>query len=131
MKKHCDKNNVPIVHIAFHGGEPLLIDKSFYVEAVRTINTALKGIQIIYILQTNGTLLTDEWYTLFKELNIQVGISIDGTEVHHNKFRVYHNKKGSFTDVIRGIKTRDRFSEGGLISVINTEIPPKELYHFF
>lgn len=130
-KSHCKLNNVPIVHIAFHGGEPLLIEKEFYEQAVNIIRSTLDDIKVDFVLQTNGTLLDDEWCELFGRLGIQVGVSIDGTEKYHNQYRVYHSGSGSFNDVLNGINIRDRHSVGGLISVINIDIPPRELYEFF
>lgn len=131
LKTHCLANNTNSISIVFHGGEPLLADKSFYRGAISIFKASLSEIEISFQLQSNGTLIDKEWINLFNELNIQVGISIDGPESFQNEFRVYHNKKGSYKDVIRGIKIRDKYSVGGFISVINTDIPPKELYDFF
>ncbi len=131
LNNHCVRNNTKHISIVFHGGEPLLADKSFYTEAVSIFNTYLQGVDISFQLQSNGTLIDKEWIDLLNSLNVQVGISIDGPELFQNKFRVYHNNKGSYDDVIQGIRIRDEFSVGGLIGVVNADIPPSELYDFF
>jgi uncharacterized protein len=80
LQKHCVDNGTKELYLAFHGGEPLLASKSFYKEAIAIFNSTLNGIDVTYVVQTNGTLLDDEWCYLCKELNIQIGISIDGPE---------------------------------------------------
>jgi uncharacterized protein len=131
IKTHCITNNTKNISIVFHGGEPLLAEKDFYRVAISILRSELTGIDVDFQLQSNGTLLDEEWIELFNELGIQVGISIDGPESFQNEYRVYHNNKGSFDDVMKGIRIRDKHSVGGLISVINVDIPPKELYNFF
>ena len=51
-------------------------------------------------MQTNGVLLDYNLAVELKKLKIQVGISIDGTEGSNNKNRIYHNNKGSYTEII-------------------------------
>ena len=131
LKKHCTINNTSNISIVFHGGEPLLIDKEFYRESIPIFLEILRDIKVYFQLQTNGTLLDYEWCKMFKELDIQVGISVDGPEIFQNEYRIYHNNKGSFNDVMRGIKIRDELGIGGLISVVNTDINPIDLFNFF
>lgn len=128
LKDYCYRENIKLVFIAFHGGEPLLASKSFYRETVEFINHTLQGVEVVYTLQTNGVLLDDSWCVLFNELNIQVGVSIDGPEAFHDIYRVYHNNKGSFRDVVKGIEKRNQYGKGGLISVVNLQVPPGDLY---
>lgn len=131
VNRHCKKNKVPIIHIAFHGGEPLLAGQSFFKESVKVINSIVEDIKVEYVIQTNGTLLDESWLDLFNELKIQAGISVDGPKQFHDAYRVYHNNKGSYDEVIRGIEIRNKKSIGGLISVVNINVPPAELYRFY
>lgn len=131
LKKYCEHTKLKHVYIAFHGGEPLLTNKKFYIDSTQYINTIMEGVEVTYMMQTNGTLLNDEWCDLLKQLNIQVGISIDGPKEFHNEFRIYHNNNGSFEDVTRGIKLRNKYGVGGVISVINIDIPPIKFYEFY
>ncbi|MEO6455382.1 MAG: radical SAM protein, partial [Ginsengibacter sp.] len=66
------------VDIFFHGGEPLLAGKIFFQHAVNVIRQHPNGKNIVVGVQTNGTLIDDEWACLFAENNFQVGISLDG-----------------------------------------------------
>lgn len=91
--------------IAFEGGEPLI--------AMDIIKEAHKCIKILdkkygkftrLLCETNGTLLTKENISIFKEMDIRIGVSIDGPRDIHNKFRAYPGNKGSFEDVLRGYR---------------------------
>ena len=55
-------------------------------------------------VQTNATLITDEMAIFFKENNFLVGVSIDGPEAIHNKYRKDKAGFGSFKDVITGLE---------------------------
>ena len=131
LKRHCQNNAIRRVDIAFHGGEPLLAGKDLIRETVKIINETVVDVEVKYVIQTNGTLLDDDWMDLFNELDIQVGISIDGPKKFHDMYRVYHNNKGSFDEVVKGVNVRNNKSIGGLISVVNIKIPPKDLFDFY
>ena len=62
------------------------------------------GRQIDNCIQTNGTLLTDEWCEFFKENHFLVGVSIDGPQEFHDEYRRSRLGKPSWRDVMRGIR---------------------------
>jgi len=79
----------PIVHFVWHGGEPTLAGKDFYRRALELQNKYLpEGWQVINNLQTNGTLLDDEWCAFLAEAGFHVGLSIDGPPQLHDRYRV-------------------------------------------
>nr|MBB6234222.1 uncharacterized protein [Mucilaginibacter sp. FT3.2] len=135
VKDHCLRNNLQKFYFVFHGGEPLLIDRKFYFDFVALANEQLGGlVKIFYSLQTNGVLLSNEWCSLFKKLNIRVGISLDGPQYIHDKHRIDHAGKGSYNDVIKGIttlKNNGLAAISSLLCVINIESNPEEIYEFF
>ncbi|HAN08993.1 MAG TPA: hypothetical protein DCP90_00085 [Clostridiales bacterium] len=94
--------------ITFYGGEPL-INKHLIYKAVEHINELKKegflwsGSNIV--INTNAILVNDDFAKFAKEENIEVQISIDGYENIHDKNRYTKDGKGSFKDVIKGIKT--------------------------
>lgn len=130
LSNHCKRNKLPYIYIAFHGGEPLLASKAFYKAAISYTKDVIRETEVIFTLQSNGTLVDDAWCQFLKDLDIQIGISIDGPEQYHNAYRLYHNNKESFTEVVNGIKIRDKYWQGGIIIVANRNIPPFELYSF-
>jgi uncharacterized protein len=131
ISEHCIQHNLSFFEITFHGGEPLLAPPELYRYLVSKCNEKVpKGVKLGFSMQTNGTLLDDEWCRLFKELKIKVGFSMDGTKEAHDMFRVDHKGRGSYDDVIRGIKTyqKNNPKSGGVLSVLNLSEDPIEIY---
>lgn len=92
------------VFFSFQGGEPLLAGKSFFVkffECVRQKNVFKSAVH--YALQTNGTLIDDEWVKLFKDNSVLVGLSLDGDK-EANRFRMDANYAPVFNKVIGAAK---------------------------
>lgn len=127
--KQAGVNNVIIV---FHGGEPLLIDRAFYANTKKLLDENLRanGIRYSMTLQTNGTLLSQEWVDFFQEIRIDIGVTIDGTQKIHDQFRIYRNGKGSFDEIYRNLKTL-KIKKLGLISVLNPNEDPEALYALY
>lgn len=95
---------VPEVTIAWQGGEPTLMGLDFFRRSVELAERHLKpGQRAAYTIQTNGTLLDEEWAAFFKEHDVLVGISIDGPREMHDAYRVNKGGKGSFDQVMRGL----------------------------
>lgn len=128
LNEYCLENNLNNIQIVFHGGEPLLISKDFYRESIKIFKEILPDNYFDFVIQTNGVGLDDEWYQLFNELNIRVGVSIDGPKEYHDKYRVFHNGKGSYEEVKEAIILGQNYGLNGILSVINIKIPPQELY---
>jgi uncharacterized protein len=96
---------VPEVTIAWQGGEPTMMGLEFFNRSVELAEQYLKpGQQASYTIQTNGTLLDEEWAAFFKENGFLVGISIDGSREMHDAYRVNKGGRGSFDQVMRGLK---------------------------
>jgi len=97
-------SQVPEVQIAWQGGEPTLMGLDFFRRSVELADRYLKpGQRAVYTIQTNGTLLDEEWAAFFSENDFLVGISIDGPRELHDTYRVNKGGKGSFDDVMRGL----------------------------
>lgn len=127
----CSPDSIGFV---FQGGEPLLRGLDYFrdfVSLVDKYNT--HDTQISYSLQTNGTLLNDDWCRFFKENGFLLGVSLDGTE-EQNRFRVYKNGKSSFDDVLRGIELLKKYGvEFNVLSVLTKDLANsfRESYKFF
>jgi uncharacterized protein len=93
----------PEVQLAWQGGEPMLRGLDFFRRSVVLANHYRKPHQrILHTIQTNGTLIDDEWAAFFKRHNYLVGLSIDGPRALHDAYRIDKQGAGSFDDVIRG-----------------------------
>jgi uncharacterized protein len=98
-------SQVPEVTIAWQGGEPTLMGVEFFRRSVQLAETHLKtGQRASYTIQTNGTLIDDDWTEFFKENDFLVGLSIDGPRELHDAYRVNKGGKGSFDQVMAGLE---------------------------
>ena len=76
----------------------------FFRRSVELANAYLKpGQRAVYTIQTNATLLDEEWAAFFAENDVLVGVSIDGPRELHDTYRVDKGGKGSFDKVMRGL----------------------------
>lgn len=119
---------------SFHGGEPLLVKKSFFNFFIEKANSLFKAeLKPLYTVQTNGILIDDEWCDLFEKHNIYIGISLDGEKSVNDENRIYHSEKGSYDDVIRGLDKvlnyKNLKRRVGILSVINIKANPISTYH--
>jgi len=103
LKQLLESHRAPQVDVAWQGGEPTLMGLDFFKRSVELVNKLKRpGQQIQYTIQTNGTLLNDEWCAFFKKNNFLVGLSMDGPKALHDVYRVNKGGAGSFGQVMRG-----------------------------
>ncbi|MBU1092381.1 radical SAM protein [Patescibacteria group bacterium] len=89
----------------WHGGEPLLAGLPFFESIIRFQQQNIRTGHVIYnVVQTNATLVNNDWAEFFKLHDFRVGVSLDGTKESHNRFRTYNNGNGSFDDVMKGLE---------------------------
>ncbi|MBV6323428.1 radical SAM protein [Duganella violaceipulchra] len=136
IASHARRHGVPWVHIILHGGEPLMMGRARLAEWVGLVRTSLGEILASFSIQSNGTLIDDEWIDLLAELQVRIGISVDGPKVYHDMYRVDHKGRGSFDNVISAIRTLQMHPRGSeifscVMSVVNPDIPPKMLFEFW
>ena len=109
----------------WHGGEPLLLGIGYYEAALALQEKYKKGGDVVVnTIQTNATLITDEWAKFFSAHNFRVGVSIDGTREKHNSQRPNAGGRGSFDDVMRGIEIlrRNGISPGVIQTVLRSGV---------
>jgi uncharacterized protein len=103
ITQHIEGQSTQDVHMAWQGGEPTLLGVDFFEHVVALQKKHANGKKITNALQTNGTLLDDNWGRFFKENNFLIGISIDGPAELHNKYRVDKQLRPTFENVMRGV----------------------------
>lgn len=133
-KDYLESQTMQQVLFTWHGGEALLRNIDFYKKALALQKQYGRGIQIDNSLQTNGVLLTDEWCRFLKDNNFLVGISIDGPEHCHDRYRKGINNEPSFQKVMRGIELLKKHGvEYNAMAVVNDYNVnyPLEFYRFF
>jgi len=100
---------VPEVMVAWQGGEPTMMGLPFFRRAMELQRQyARPGQRVLNTLQTNGTLLDDEWGVFLKDNNFLVGISIDGPREMHDAYRVDKGGKPTFDRVMLGLDVLKR-----------------------
>ncbi len=134
IKQYIEAQTMPQVLFTWHGGETLMRPISFYKHALELQKRYAYGRQIDNCIQTNGTMLTDEWCEFFKENNFLVGVSIDGPQEFHDEYRRTRSGKPSWHEVMKGIRLLQKHGvEWNALAVVNdfNADYPKEFYHFF
>ena len=134
--KHCIQNDIKEFLFVFHGGEPLLCEDDFFVWFVTFANNFFENrVKLYYAVHSNGTLFVPEIAEVFSRLKIQIGISLDGDKNVNDKNRLYKNGRSSYNDVITGINNCLKYpfhaKTMGILSVINLDKSPEEVYFFF
>ena len=100
-RQYIEAQRVPEVTFTWQGGEPTLMGLDFFERAIYSQNKyRTPGIQIHNAIQTNGTLLDDEWGKFFKQHNFLVGLSLDGPSEFHNAYRKDKGSKPTFDRVM-------------------------------
>lgn len=93
------------IHFLFQGGEPTLAGLGFYrsfLRAARALRPA--GTEVSFSIQTNGLSLTEDWARFFQENGFLVGLSLDGTEALHDRFRLDAAGNGTWARAVRALE---------------------------
>lgn len=133
-REYIEAQTMNQVLFTWHGGEPLLRSIDFYRKALSLQQKYAGGRRIDNVIQTNGTLLTDEWCEFFAQNHWLVGISIDGPQPDHDHYRLTAAGKPSWKKVMQGIKLLKKHGvEWNAMAVVNAYNAnhPMEFYRFF
>ena len=123
----------PIVEFVWQGGEPTLLGVDFYKRVVELQKPYTKQKTIKNSLQTNGTMLTENWCRFLKQHDFMVGISIDGPKDVHDRYRCDRAGKGTFDQVMRGLRLLQKYNvEYNVLASVARETArmPLEVYRF-
>ncbi len=122
------------VTFGWQGGEPTLMGVDFYRRALELQEKYRKpGMIFENTIQTNGTLLDNEWCQFFKENSFLVGISLDGPQEIHDTFRVDKKGQGTFDRVMQGLRLLQKYGvEYNVLVTVNSKNAdyPLEVYRF-
>lgn len=122
-----------IISIVWHGGEPLACGYQHFLQLIEPFASLEKEGKIIHYIQTNATLIDDNFCDLFLSHNVHVGISLDGP-IQLNRNRLDWAGKESFSKIMKGVQLLKEHSiPFSVIAVVNRESLTKagEIYKFF
>ena len=134
IREYIESQTIPQVLFTWHGGEALLRPLSFYKKVIKLQKKYARGRQIDNCIQTNGTLLDEDWCRFFKDNGWLVGVSIDGPESFHDRYRRSIGDKPSFARVMKGVELLNRYGvDWNALAVVNdiNGDHPLEFYNFF
>ncbi|HEV8051758.1 MAG TPA: radical SAM protein [Parachlamydiaceae bacterium] len=130
--------NLEAIKIDFHGGEPMMQKIGDFDSMCNIFREKLSPHVLLDLaIQTNGTLITDEWIQVCGKHDVGIGVSCDGPQEYHDKFRVDYKGRGSHEIIAKNLKKlNDAHHKGiirrlGLLSVINAEYDANTIYGHF
>ena len=133
VRQYIHSQPSPEIYFAWQGGEPTLLGVEFFRKVVALQNKLSDGKTIFNAIQTNGTLLDDEWCEFLVANKFLVGLSIDGPAELHDKYRVDKQQQPTFDKVMRGLECLKRHKvDFNTLTVVNRENSqqPLEVYRF-
>jgi uncharacterized protein len=121
--------------LLWHAGEPLVVPREFYRNAVALLERYNRSaVAIHHALQTNATLIDDDWCRLFLEHDIRPGVSVDGPAFLHDRHRRTRGGQGTLDRVQRGMRLLQKHGVPFyVITVLTAEalLYPDELFDFY
>lgn len=133
IKQYIEAVEHDVVEFCWHGGEPLMLGLDYFKRALKLQRKHSRGKTIHNSLQTNGTLLDENWCRFFSDNGFLVGLSIDGPKDIHDAHRVNRGGRPTFDRVVAGINLMNRLHvEYNTLSVVSrlSEGRGAEIYRF-
>ena len=133
VRQYIASQNFPEVNFAWQGGEPTLLGVNYFKKIVALQQKYGDGKRISNALQTNGTLLTNEWCEFFVQNHFLVGLSVDGPDRLHNAYRVDKKQQPTASRVMKGMKLLKKHGvDFNTLTVVNRQNSrePREVYNF-
>ena len=135
IAQHIDACPEPEVRFSWHGGEPTVLGLDYFRSIVALQQKhRLPGQTITNGMQTNGTLLDEDWGRFLAEEGFVVGLSLDGPQDMHDRYRVTKDRKPTFERCMRGYELLRKHRVGcDILCVVNSHNVqhPIEVYRFF
>ena len=134
IAQYIEAQPTPVVEFVWHGGEPTLLGVDFFRRVVALQQPYRDRKQIRNTLQTNGLHLDDEWCAFFKANDFFIGISLDGPQDIHDRYRKDRHGAGTFERVMRGVRLLQQHQvEFNVLACVGRETAgrPLEVYRFF
>jgi len=133
VRQYIDCQDTAEVQFAWQGGEPTLLGVDYFESVVSLQQKYSAGKKVTNTIQTNGTLLTDDWCKFFKKNDFLVGLSIDGPQELHDKYRIKGNGTPTFDAVMSGLALLKKHKVSfNILTVVNDQnsLQPLEVYKF-
>ena len=133
--QHIKASPEKVIRFSWHGGEPTLLGLDYFRKVVEIQCKHQPSNQYITNgIQTNGTLLDEEWCRFFAAEDFTIGLSLDGPQEMHDRYRVTKDKKPTYNQVMRGYTLLQKHQVyTDILCVVNAYNVqfPLQVYRFF
>jgi uncharacterized protein len=131
--EHAHRHNLGEITLVLHGGEPLLAGPELIQHVLAAVTEAVGDVATVRAsVQTNGVGLNERYLTLFSQLGVHVGVSLDGDPDAQDRHRRFASGRGSYPAVASGLRrlASDRYRHlfSGLLCVIDLHNDPMDTY---
>ena len=124
-----------VIRFSWHGGEPTVLGLDYFRKIVALQHKHQpSGQRIMNGMQTNGTLLDEDWCRFLADEGFAVGLSLDGPQEKHDRYRRTKDQKSTFEDTMRGYKLLRQYGVNcDILCVVTAHNVnhPTEVYRFF
>lgn len=131
IAEHVRTHGLTSIEVVLHGGEPLLATHDLITDVVTAVRDGVgPGVKVRMSLQTNGVRLPS-YLTLLDDLDVRVGVSVDGDAAANDRHRRYAHGGSSHEAVTTGLRllsSRFRHLFGGVLCTIDVDNPPLAVY---
>jgi uncharacterized protein len=134
IKQYIASQSTQEIVFAWQGGEPTLMGQDFFKKAVSLQKKYAGGKKITNTIQTNGTLLNDEWCGFLSAHRFLVGLSLDGPEHIHDQYRIDRGGRPTFESVMKALALLKKYKvQFNVLCCVTrySAYKPLEIYHFF
>jgi len=133
--QHIEASTEPVIRFSWHGGEPTVLGLDYFHKIV-TLQCKHQPInqRITNGMQTNGTLLDEEWCRFLAAESFAIGLSLDGPQELHDQYRLTKGGKPTFQQTLRGYERLQQYGIGtDILCVVNAHNVhyPLQVYRFF
>jgi uncharacterized protein len=133
--QHIEACVEPMIRFSWHGGEPTILGLDYFRKIVALQRKHQPSNQrILNGMQTNGTLLDEEWCRFLAAENFSVGLSLDGPQEMHDRYRLTKGGKPTFEQTMRGYELLQQHGVyTDILCVVNAHNVqyPTQVYQFF
>jgi uncharacterized protein len=134
IRQYVESQKIPQVTVAWQGGEPTLMGLDFFRRSIELEEKYRRpGMTFQNTMQTNGTLLDDEWCEFFREKNFLIGLSLDGPRELHDAYRVDKLGGPTFDRVMKAVRLLKKHEvDFNILTTVHAanQDHPLEVYRF-
>ncbi len=133
--QHIAASSGPVINFSWHGGEPMLLGLDYFRKIVALQHEHKPHNQrITNGIQTNGTLIDEDWCRFLRDEHFAVGLSLDGPQAMHDRYRVTKGNHPTHKEAMRGYRLLRQYKiPCDILCVVHAAnvFRPTEVYRFF